>query len=538
MEERSKSGVWRFLPATVVGVAIALGILSLGGCMVGPDFATPAAETSPAWIEAAQPGVRTETARSERWWEVFHDPALTKLVETAYAQNLTLRAAGLRVLQAQARRGIAIGGLFPQEQALDASYTRTRRSANTSAAALGGRNLDSWQAGFDAAWELDLWGKFRRAIESADADLLAAVASYDDVLVSLVAEVAANYVRLRVVDERLAVARDNVRVQHDSLEIARIRFEAGGTSELDVQQATALLKDTEATIPQLGIQQRQTIDSLAVLLGKPPTELTDLLGGEGPVPVAPAGVMVGIPADLLRRRPDVRRAEQQAAAQSARIGVAVADLLPSFQLVGSIGLSAEDAGKLFEGRSFTASTGPAITWQILNYGRLTNNVRLQDATFQELAVAYADTVLTAQREVEDALIGYLRGSEQVERLSESVAAAQRAVEIARVQYREGATDFTSVLNAQQSKLREEDLLVSTRGAVVLNVIALNKAFGGGWEIRNGRDFVPDATREEMRARTDWGAVLSPETRAADVEAAKSDVEKRAWWRGSSWGPEW
>jgi NodT family efflux transporter outer membrane factor (OMF) lipoprotein len=516
--------------------ALAGTLLGAVGCIgtVGPNFTRPAAPTSPAWLEARSPRVQAGPPRVERWWEIFRDPALTKLVETADAQNLSLRAAGLRVLQAQARRGIAIGNLFPQQQALSGSYTRTRRSVNTPAGGVGARDTGSWQAGFDALWELDLWGKFRRAIEASDAELLAAVASYDDVLVSLVAEVATTYVRLRVVDERLAVARDNVRVEHDSLEIARIRFEAGGTSELDVQQATALLKDTEATIPQFGIQLRQAIDSLAVLLGMPPTELTDLLGGEGRVPQVPAEVAIGIPADLLRRRPDVRRAELDAAAQSARIGVAVADLLPSFQLTGTLGLSAEDAANLFEGRSFTGSFGPALRWPILNYGRIVNNVRLQDATFQELAVTYANTVLVAQREVEDALIGYLRGSEQVERLAESVAAAKRAVEISQVQYREGATDFTSVLNTQQAKLREEDLLASTRGAVALAAIALYKALGGGWEIRGGRDFVPEETREAMRARTDWGSMIAPEARAADVEAASAESEKRAWW----WWPRW
>ncbi len=222
-----------------------------------------------------------------------------------------------------------------------------------------------------------------------------------------------------------------------------MRFEAGGTSELDVQQATTLLRDTEATIPQLGIDMRQAIDSLCVLLGLPPTELAQQLGGKGRVPQVPTTMAVGIPADLLRRRPDVRRAEWAAAAQSARIGVSTAELLPSFQLAGSIGLRAEDAAKFFEGRSFEASTGPAFDWPVLNYGRLVNNVRLQDATFQELAVSYANTVLVAQQEVEDALIGYLRGTEQVELLRQSVAAADRAVELSSVQYREGATDFTS-----------------------------------------------------------------------------------------------
>ncbi|MGH7896968.1 MAG: efflux transporter outer membrane subunit, partial [Candidatus Binatia bacterium] len=532
---RYKKRAVQIAGASVAALA-GLFLVGLSGCIgtVGPDYTRPEAPILPAWIEARSPRVVADAPHTDRWWQIFQDPVLSKLVESAATQNLTLHAAGLRVLQAQARRAIAIGNLFPQQQAFTGSYTRTRRSVNTAAGAVGPRDVSSWQAGLDALWELDLWGKFRRAIEASDAELLASVASYDDVLVSLVAEVAATYARIRVVEERLAVARDNVRVEHDSLEIARIRFEAGGTSELDVQQATALLKDTEATIPQLGIQLRQSINSLAVLLGKPPAELRDLLGEEGRVPVVPPEVAVGIPADLLRRRPDVRRAEQEAAAQSARIGVAVGELLPSFQLTGTLGLSAEDAANFFEGRSFTGSFGPAIRWPILNYGRIINNVRLQDATFQELAVAYANTVLVAQREVEDALVAYIRGTEQLERLAESVAAAKRAVEISQVQYREGATDYTSALSTQQAKLREEDLLASTRGAVVFSAIALFKALGGGWEIRDGRDYVPDATRDVMRARTNWGTLLAPEARARDVDAAPADPGKRQSW----WWPEW
>ena len=506
--------------------------------MVGPAYARPPAPTAPSWIESPQVGARPDAAVAERWWEAFDDPVLAHLVDLAYKQNLSLRAIGLRVMQAQARRAIAIGDLFPQQQESTGELTRARRSRNSLVGSAGPRTVSTWQVGFDAVWELDLWGKFRRAIEASDADLLAAVASYDDELVSLVAEVAATYVRIRVLDERLAVAHNNVRVERDNLDIARVRAEAGGTSELDVQQATTLLKDTEATIPQLGIEQRQAVDSLCVLLGMPPSELAAELGKPGRVPNVPATVAVGIPADLLRRRPDVRRAEQAAAAQSARIGVSVADLLPSFQLTGSIDFSAQKAADLFEGRSFEAAGGPAFRWPVLNYGRLVNDVRLQDATFQELALTYADTVLQAQREVEDALVGYLRGKEQVERLTESVAAAQRSVELSSIQYREGATDFTTVLNTQQAKLREEDVLVATRGSVVLSAIALNKALGGGWEIRNGNDFVPEETREQMRARTYWGGLLPPEKRREDIDAAERASSKSSRWLPSGWWPEW
>jgi NodT family efflux transporter outer membrane factor (OMF) lipoprotein len=542
-EREDMRALARLLCRPRLRVTTARGFLGLllaagPGCMVGPNFARPLPPTAATWIEADDAHVRTPPAEAIRWWEVFDDAALSRLVEMAYAQNLTLRAAGLRVLEAQARRGITIGNLFPQEQALSGAYTRARLSANTATPVLGGRDVNRWQAGFDASWELDFWGKFRRAVEAADADLLAAVADYDDVLVSLVAEVASTYTQIRVLDERLAVARDNVRVQEDSLRIAVVRFDAGSTSELDVQQATTLLRDTEATIPQLEFQRRQNADSLCVLLGIPPRDLTALLDGAGGVPQAPASVAVGIPAEVLERRPDVRSAEEAAAAQSARIGVAVAEWLPAVQLTGSVGLSAESVAKLFEGRAFAAAAGPAFTWPVLNYGRIRNNVRLQDATFQELVVTYANTVLRAQQEVEDALIGYLRGTEQVARLAEAVAAANRAVEISLVQYREGATDFTSVLTTQQSKLREADLLASNRGAVTLNVIALYKALGGGWQIRSGNDFIPADTQEEMRARGYWGPALSTAPRVRDIDAAQADAEPRHWWQWRWWWPKW
>ncbi|HME73512.1 MAG TPA: efflux transporter outer membrane subunit [Myxococcota bacterium] len=524
--------------ALLASLPVAAGLF-LSGCMVGPAYVRPAVSTEAAWLESNDPSIRAEPAQTARWWEVFADPTLVRLVETAYAENLTLRSAGLRVVEAQARRAIAIGTLFPQQQALVGSYSYTIESLNTVQGQLvSPRGFDTFRAGFDAAWEIDLWGKFRRAVEAADSDLLAAVASYDDVLVSLVSEVAATYLTIRTLDERLAVARDNVRVQDDSLGIARVRYEAGGTSELDVQQAATLLHDTEATIPELERLRRQAIDSLCVLLGMPPQELAELLGGPGILPEVPVSVAVGVPADLLRRRPDVRSAEFAAAAQSARIGVATAQLLPAFQLTGTVGLSAEQAAEWFEGRSFEALAGPSFNWPVLNYGRLINDVRLQDATFQELATAYSNVVLVAQQEVEDALVGYLRGTERVQRLAEAVEAAHRAVDLSLIQYRGGATDYTAVLNSQQAKLREDDELVNERGIVALSVVALYKALGGGWELREGQDFVPAETREQMQARTRWGGLLSQKAQAQDVDKAESDTQKHAWWQWRWWWPKW
>ena len=523
------------------GVALVAAVLVLAsGCMVGPDYVRPPAPAADHWL-SSDPRLEGEGVETARWWHAFGDPALDALVETAYRQNLTLRAAGLRVIQAQARRGIAIGGLFPQTQALSGSASHTRSSLNGLNAIPGDRDFNLFRAGFDAAWELDFWGRFRRSIEAADADLLASLADYDQALVTLVGEVAATYTQVRVLEERRTIAHQNVGVQRDSLEVVRTRFEAGGTTDLDVQQATTLLEDTESTIPGLDIQLRAALDSLSVLLGVPPADFADVLAQSSGIPVAPPAVAVGIPAELLRRRPDVRRAERQVAAQSARIGVAVADLLPRFELTGSVGLSAEDAARFFEGRSFEGLGGARFDWPILNYGRLIGNVRVQDATFQELATAYADTVLRAQQEVEDSIVGYLRGTDQVTHLARSVEAADRAVELADIQYRGGSTDYTRVLTALQSKLQESDRLTSTRGAVALNVIALYKALGGGWELRDGQELVPAATTQEMRERTWWGRELDTRTQAKDVDAAASGTEQdrrpgplrwRWWW------PKW
>ncbi|MGH7790286.1 MAG: efflux transporter outer membrane subunit [Candidatus Binatia bacterium] len=516
--------------------------LCLGGCMVGPDYRPPAAPVAERWLVTDPDRVQTDLAGPQGWWKVFNDPALDALVEAAYHQNLSLQAAGLRVIEAQARRGIAIGLLFPQQQALSGGYTRTRSSLNQPFASVpGDRDFSTYQVGFDAAWELDFWGRFRRNIEASDADLLAAVAAYDDVLVSLVGEVAATYVQIRAIEELLVLARENVHLQRDGLNIATVRYEAGGTSDLDVQQATTLLEDTEADIPALEIRLRQSLNSLSVLLGLPPSDLTDILSRSAGIPAPPPSVAVGIPSELLRRRPDVRLAERQLAAQSARIGVAKADLFPRFTLAGSVGLNAEQAAMLFAGHSFQGIGGPQFDWPIFNYGRLINNVRAQDATFQALVAVYSDTVLGAQRDVEDAVIGYLRGLDGVAHLVRSVAAANRAVELALIQYRGGAADYTRVLTAQQSKIIADRRLTETRSGVGTSVVALYKALGGGWELREGNDFVPASIKEEMEARTWWNDMLETDTQEKNVDAAATDTAADTgpgFLRWRRWWPQW
>jgi NodT family efflux transporter outer membrane factor (OMF) lipoprotein len=357
--------------------------------------------------------------------------------------------------------------------------------------------------------------------------------------VSLIAEVARNYTLLRTLEARLAVARENVAIQERSFEIADAKFKGGTVTELDSAQAASLLHDTEAQIPGLESDIRQTQNTLCILLGIPPQDLQYMLGGSQPIPSPPAEVAVGIPADLLRRRPDIRQTERQLAAQSAQIGIAKADLFPSFALFGTISVASQDFDDLFKSSSLENFGGPAFRWAILNYGRIQNNIRVQDARFQALIGDYENTVLRAQGEVENAIAAYLGAQRQVQFLTSSVGSANRAVELAEFQYREGAVDYTRVLNTQQFLVTEQDRLVATRGSVALNLVAMYKALGGGWELRIGKDLVPQETKQQMVERTSWGGMATTEEQAQDVDAAASGTEsERGWWRWRWWWPKW
>jgi NodT family efflux transporter outer membrane factor (OMF) lipoprotein len=485
--------------------------LLIGGCIkLGPNFVRPPAAVEEQWIDTGDPKIKSESADYSNWWTVFNDPVLNSLVETAYQQNLPLRIAGIRILEARARLGVAVGSLYPQSQGASGSWTQFKASTE---ATLGGlpppseRSFNFWDVGLDAAWELDFWCKFRRGIESSDAELGASVADYDNILVSLVGEVAATYTLIRTFQERLEFARENVKIQQRSLQIAEARFRDGAVTELDVAQAKTLLRDTEALIPELERGLRQAQNGLSVLLGMPPHDLRDVLEGVKPIPTAPPEVAVGIPAELLRRRPDIRSAELRAAAQSARIGIARADLFPAFSIAVNFGFTANDFTRLFQGSSYNGFGGPAFRWNLFNYGRLKNNVRANDAAFQELVVNYQETVLRSAQEVEDAIVAFLRSQEQERFLSDSVESAKRAVDLSLIQYRQGLVDYNLVLDSQRFLVGQQDDLAASRGDVVRNLIAIYKALGGSWEIRQGKDFVPDETRKEMQERTDWGDLL-------------------------------
>ena len=505
----------------LIWLAAALAMLVLGCAMVGPDYVRPPVQVEQTWLDTGDKRVQTATAEYKDWWQAFKDPALNQLIDTAYRENLTLRIAGVRVLGARAQLGIVTGQLYPQSQQATGSLQKQRVSPGEvvggspqSSSSFGGMSLAQSQVGLTASWEIDFWGKFRRAIQSADASLQATIADYDNVLVSLTADVASNYILMRTLEKRLSIANENVRIQTESLQIAQARFSGGTTSERDVEQAKTILANTQATIPTLESQVRQTKNALSVLMGMPPHDLANLLKGKAIIPAPPPQVAVGIPADLIRRRPDIRAAEFRAAAQCDQIGVSKAQLFPAFSLTGTFGPQATDVGiatlsDMFNWRNRAGSMGPTVQWNILNYGQITNNVRFQDARFQELLISYQNSVLKAQQEVEDNLVAFLKAQERARFLSDSTTAAMRSLELAVIQYREGITDFTTVLTAQQALLNEQDSLASTLGDISRNLVGVYRALGGGWEIREGHDFVPAEIKETMAKRTNWGRLLAP-----------------------------
>jgi NodT family efflux transporter outer membrane factor (OMF) lipoprotein len=467
----------------------ALLLLALSGCTgpveyvrngfkVGPNYSKPSAPVAAHWIDAADKRLRTDgDPNTAAWWEVFNDPVLNRLMLMAYQQNLTLRQAGSRILQARADLGITTGNIFPQLQQSNGSYQR--RASN-------GAYFDQWNFGFNLAWELDFWGRFRRAIASSDDLLEASVEDYDDVLVTLLADAATAYLQIRTDQERIRLLEENVRIQQDVLTFVEERLKVGfrGITDLDRGQAESNLKQTMAAVYLLKIDMRQAANRLCVLLGIPPDDLVAQLEA-GPIPVAPPSVAVGMPADLLRRRPDVRRAERQAAAQAELIGIAQADYYPAISIDGSLGWSAAKLSNLFDSQNFSGSVGPSFQWNLLQYGRILINVRLQDARFQELVFFYQEQVLLANEEAENAIVNFLQSQERAQLLYESVVASQVARRVALAQYQQGiaGADFNRYALIEQNLIQQQDAWAQSRGQISLGLINIYRALGGGWQIR-------------------------------------------------------
>ena len=475
----------------------------LSGCtMVGPNYTQPAAKVAPQWLEFEDPRLKTTSPVEPLWWkQTFQDPVLDQLVDEALAGNLTLRSAALRVLQARQVLLITKGNLFPQSQYIGASAEVVDPGA-------GVGSLEVYNLNFNLSWEIDVWGRIRRQIESASAAYDATLSNYDGILVTLVGEVAQTYLLIRTTEQRLTFARENLTNQEESVRISQAKFDAGDTSALDVEQGQTLLYNTKSSVVLLEQSLRQFKIALAILLGRLPEYLTERLSNPGSIPVVSPVLAVGMPQNLIRRRPDIRTAERKLAAQSAQIGVAVSDLYPAFSLAGFIGLgvsqaSGQQLADLFNSENITYSFGGFARWNVFNYGRIENNILLQDAAFQQLLEDYRRTVLQAQGEVERSLVAFFHSLLQLKALQQAADAAKRAADISTEQYMEGLVDYNTVVSTLNAVATQQDLLASLQGTVAANLVEVYRSLGGGWEIRqseNAGDLIPQETQDEMRAR--------------------------------------
>lgn len=499
------------------GITSTAGILLfclMTGCMkVGPDFVPPEPVMPREWLATPNAEKFNGNRPLLDWWTVFGDPDLTALIQRAEKQSPDIETALLRVAQARAQYIVIAGQLFPQQQALTGGYTWTHPSNRAPDAPQPGEpsepdSILELNTGLQLSWELDFWGKYRRATEAARAELMAAYAARDLALVTLTADVARQYFLYRTLEEELRIAEKNNAAQLESVRLTGVRFRLGATSERDYDQAVAQQKSTEAAIPQLRQQLVNTQNALCVLLGAPPGTLPEL-GRPRPLPPLPETMAIGIPADLLRRRPDVRQAELAAAAQCARIGVSKAALFPAFSLGGFVGFQGSNVGAFSLGdtfdHGFTANGGPSVVFPLFNYGRLMNAVRVQDALLQQALTQYRQVVLAALEETENARIGLVRNLERLKLLEQAREAAERSVKLTRDQYTAGSTDFTSVVSAQSTLYTQENAVAVTRGAAVQQTVALFRALGGGWQNRS-LALTPESIRS-MRRRTSWGPLL-------------------------------
>ena len=487
--------------------ALALLALAVTACApLGPNFQEP----DPEWLENWQPGLYAQVSQDARadgldeWWQRFNDPVLSELIADARRENPGLRAAGLRILESRALQGIASGLRYPQVQRIDANgafiYQNTDGRPGDD-----GRDFRTGEAAFELGWELDFWGRFRRGIESADAAYFASVANQRDAQVLLAAQVATLYYSYKTTLQRVEIARRNVALQQRSLDITQRLFDSGQDSELDVQQARTQYLGTLATIPALEAALTQNRNALSALLGRAPGDLPELAGVDSALPQLDTLAIAEMPANLLLRRSDVRAAAWLAAAQSAQVGVAEADLYPSLSLVGSLGWSGNSLDAVRD--TTTLAGGPSLTWNLFNYGRIKNNVRAQDARLQQALEGFRATALNAAREVDDAASRIAQTGASQAILDQSLVAAQRSLTIATRRYQEGYSDFQRVLDAQAATFGQADRAVVNRGDHVAAIIGLYRALGGGWRAVTIDSVIPQEMRELMRERTDWGELL-------------------------------
>lgn len=467
-----------------LALVLAVVIAGAPACTVGPDYTQPKIVTPDVWHQTHMAGIAEGTADVQTWWTVFEDPFLNELIGEAEDNNRNIQVAFLRIVEARAIRGIAVGDKFPQ---VDVTAEASTTEPSESATGLTERaDLYSLGAGF--SWEIDLFGRIRRSVEAATAQYEASVEDYRDVLVTLLSSVANNYLQVRTFQAQLVFARSNIEAQKDSLEITRARFNAGLTSALDVAQAESNLGRSEAQVPLLEAQLEAATNRLEVLVGRTPGELHDRLAQVQPIPMPPDAVTLGIPAELLRQRPDVRRAERDLAAQTARIGVATADLYPRLSLSGFFATDAGTLDDLGSGSSVTWGIGLPLRWNVFSGGRVQNQIKAEQARADQAFKVYEQSVLDALEEVQTAFAGYAQERLRVAQLNRATDATQRAVDLVTTQYVSGLTNFQNVLDTQRTLFQLQQQLASSRGRRVQNLVSLYRALGGGWNTSD-----PDVT---------------------------------------------
>ena len=456
-------------------------VASISGCRsIGPEYEAPTIETDASWAAESDVSFNAVDPKLiDTWWVTLDDPVLDDLISRAFASNLDLATAVQTVRQAAAIRGIAAGERFPDLDGTG-SYSRERQGQNGFPSLQEPAEFDSFALGLEFGWELDVWGRVRRLVESADADLASSVEDLHDARVLLAADVASEYIGLRTAQARLAVARRNIDIQQQSLTLTTTRFENGAAPQLDVAQAETNLANTEAEVPSFETDVRDSLLRLAVLLGDNPTALLSELSDSAGIPQPPASIAVGIPADVLRRRPDIRSAERTLAAEVARIGVELGDLYPRFTLGGAFEFSSTNSGSLFDSDSAGFGFGPSFSWNLFDGGRERGDVRAQEAAADIALLGYRSSVLNAIEDVESAMYAHARQLDRTEALQRAANAAQQSADLSRQLYLEGRSDFQNVLVSERELFAAQDSLILSESEVTATYITLQRSLGGGW----------------------------------------------------------
>ena len=504
------------LTTWTLAAPLLLAVVLLGGCAVGPDYVAPEIDWQQEWeadlYDELGSGEHQAALALEVWWHLFDDPVLNRLIEMARAENPSFRVAGLKVLEARAAVGIARGYRYPQVQQLtwDGTYSGSLPE--------GGDWSDGFSSGFgfDVGWEIDFWGKYRRGIEAADAAFFASTANQQDFQVLLAAQVADLYFAYRTTVLRADIARKNAEIQGRSFDITRELYENGAQAELDLQQAKTQYMSTLSSIPAFEQTLHQLRNALCVLVGRPPGDLPELDAEIRELPEIDPVLVEDIPAQLLIRRPDIRAAAMAVAAQTAQVGISEAAKYPSISLFGTVGLADSD---------LSLGVGPSVTWPIFNYGRIKNDVRVQDARLQQALENFQAVALQAAREIDDAAITVIKTREQKDPQHQSSQAAERSLELATTRYREGYAGFQRVIEAQRAAAGQNDREILLAGDHLSAIITFYKAVGGGWREMTFEELIPEETRQTMEDRTNWGDLLrDPQDQESPTTASDNDSE--------------